>query len=97
MMAGEVVMGWMGIVAVAGLVSGAGLAGATGLLEAARAGEPPPASTSAPGRRIALAAATSDRPRAGEKGVMPPRRKAPGSIPAAVALLMLVGAGPKGR
>jgi len=93
-------MRWMGVVVVAGLVSVAGFARATGFLEGTRGGgavTPALGAAREPERRIEIAAAPRVRPHAGEKVATAPRRKAPGTIPATVALLMLVGAGPKGR
>lgn len=92
-------MRWMGVVAVAGLVSLAGFAHGAGLLGATRgAGEVTSAlgAVGAPERPSGIPAARRARGRAGEKIAAAARRTASG-IPAAVAFLMLVGAGPKGR
>jgi hypothetical protein len=77
----------MKVVAVAGLMSVASLAPATELGDASRGNR-------APARRAAPAAA-SRRPAARVAAASP--RKTAGTVPATVALLMLVGAGPKGR
>jgi hypothetical protein len=83
----------MGVVAVMGLVLVAGLARATGLLERPQGADARP-SAAAPAERGVEIASVAKR-RSGK--VAAPAPHGPSNIPATVALLMLVGAGPKRR